>query len=155
MKTVTKSDPQVHYQLKNGWKLKQHQKEKPKGESLTVPDESYTIQELIRKYASGLDPGISKLPNFNGEDDEVDFDDPDLSLEIRQDITDQAETLRQAAERQKRLLEQMEEAKQKASQKKTISGDVSDDLRNEDEEENTPKSRKYEKPKKGSEGATN
>lgn len=141
------------YQVKHGWKLETRFKEIPKGESLTVPDDSYTIRDLIKKYASGLDPGVTKLANHNGEEDEVDFDDVDFASEARQDIADVYEQLRRQAERQKTLLQQMEERKKAASEMPTLKED-SDDAEERPEEENTRKSRKYERPKKSDEGAS-
>lgn len=124
--------------------------ETPKGVSQTVPDDSYSIKDLIKKYASGLDPGISKLPNHNGEDDEVDFDDVDYASEARQDYADVHDTLRVAADRQKRLLEQMQERK-KASEKKDEKREDEEDPAKPRDDENTRKSRKYQKPKEATE----
>lgn len=153
MKAIKEQDVQVGYQLKHNWKLRKHQMETPRGVSQTVPDDSYTIRDLIKKYAGGLDPGVTKLANHNGEDDDVDFDDVDFASEARQDIADVHDTLRRQAERQKTLLQQMEERKKKASEKTDDRGEDEDDARHDAEDENTPKSRKYQKPKKGDEGA--
>lgn len=148
MKNTSVEQAVVPYQLKHNWKLRKHHKEVPVGESLTVPDDSYSIKDLIKKYAAGLDPGVTKLASFSGEDEEVEYDDTDLAGAAREDIAHVHETMREHAERQKRLLEQMEERKKTAS-RKDVAVKTDDDQRDEDEEEeNTRKSRKYEKPKK-------
>lgn len=48
--------------------------ETPVGVSLTVPDMSYSIQELFDRYRVGLPPQVSLMPEYpNG--DNPDFDD--------------------------------------------------------------------------------
>lgn len=138
MQTVKKGEAKVAYQLKNGWRLRRHQMETPKGESLTVPDESYTIRDLIRKYSAGLDPKLTLLSEWSGEENEVEHDDYDLRSVGRVDRTELDEVGRENSARQARLLEQMEASKKR---KKTAPGsqkyedmDEADDLRNEDED---------------------
>ena len=117
MKNVKVGEARVNYQLKNNWRLRAHQMETPRGVSMAVPDDSYTIRDLIKKYASGLDPGITKLSMYGDEDENVDFDDVDLADASRSDIAETTEMQREAAARQKTLLEQMEQRK-KALEKK-------------------------------------
>ncbi|AXH73310.1 MAG: hypothetical protein [Microviridae sp.] len=38
--------------------------------SLTVPDDSYTVQELLTKHQNGLSLGIQRLGNFDLDNDE-------------------------------------------------------------------------------------
>lgn len=153
MKQTTIQDKEkLGYQLKHGWSFRKEFKEHPVGESQTVPDDSYTIQELIKKYASGLDPEISKLGQYNGEEDEVDFDDVDYANEVRQDIAEVTEKMREAAQRQATLLQQMEEAKAKKAVEKETDVEVEiDEAEERPESKNTSKSRKYEQPKKRTE----
>lgn len=101
----------VEYQLKNGWRLRPHQIEHPTGVSETVPDQSYKIGDLIKKFASHVDPGVSKIANYNGEEEEVDFDDEDYSQILRADIHEQENLAKEKTARQKFLLEQMEAKK--------------------------------------------
>lgn len=149
MKNTSVSESKVEYQLKHGWKLKKQFMETPEGESQTIPDGSYEIKDLIKKYASGLDPVVSKLSNYDGEDDDVDYDDPDLAQLARADISESRQAEREAAARQQNLLLQMQESEKKkqelkGSRKYSPKEEVDDDLRHEDEEENTSKGRKKE-----------
>lgn len=57
---------------------------KVEGESLTVPDESFTIQEILEQFTRGVDPMLTRNPVNLGEpdiDDEIinfsDFSDLD------------------------------------------------------------------------------
>ncbi|AXH77290.1 MAG: hypothetical protein [Microviridae sp.] len=53
------------------------------GQSMTIPGESYTIQEILSKFASGADLALSKNPIFTDPDDFDDLDDfrrPDYDL---------------------------------------------------------------------------
>lgn len=158
MQTVKKGAALVGYQLKNNWTLQRHQMETPKGVSMTVPDDSYAIKDLIKKYASGLDPGVTLLAEYNGEDDEVGFDDIDYAGEARKDFNDveelkaqaknrEDEIRREAAQRQKNLLEQLEK-KKIGSRKYKESGNDPDDQRHEDEEGKYPQTSKKREPKK-------
>lgn len=91
MEKIKKQDSSVHYQTPThtttiGWRLQRKHMETPKGVSMTVPDDSYTIKDLIRKFGNNLDPSITKLSHFNGEDDEVSHDDIDFSEASRGDL---------------------------------------------------------------------
>lgn len=44
------------------------------GESMTVPDQAYSIQELLRKFSNGLDPGVARSPMF-AEQPDIDGED--------------------------------------------------------------------------------
>lgn len=112
------------------WRLKAKPKhmEFPTGESMAIPDQSYSIKDLVKKMARGVDPAISKVATYGGEDDEVDFDDIDLNQAQHADLADTDE-IKQAAQRQLLLLQQMQEAKnqqensaKKASEKATDLG---------------------------------
>lgn len=127
MKKTKANEVAVCYQLKNGWKLRSHQMEHPKGVSQTVPDNSYSIADLITKFAGHLDPSITKQGHFNGDDDEVDFDDIDLGAAARADYHEVDDLRKEAAERQATLLRQMDEAKKKAKPDGKIERDEDDD----------------------------
>lgn len=156
MEKVRKGEARVSYQLTNGWKLQRHQVEHPKGVSMTVPDDSYSIRDLIKKYAQGLDPKLTLLGEYGGHDDEVDHDDVDLAQAQRGDFAEVAEIKERARERLE-LLKQMSVSDEKkratgksAPQEREDEGIDDDDLRNEDEEEKIPQSdRKLESTKKG------
>lgn len=59
------------------FKLQKKDKEIPTGISLTVPDDSYTIQELLQKHEQGLALGIQRLAQYDIADDE-EFDGIDM-----------------------------------------------------------------------------
>lgn len=71
--------------------------EHPRGKSRTVPGMSYSLRELVEKFAGGIDPMVSKVAQWNDEDD---FDAEDLSKvggldlverdELRSDVADRA-----------------------------------------------------------------
>lgn len=48
--------------------------------SMTVPDQSMSVQEIMRRYASGLPLGGQRVPIYHGEDEFLpDFDKLDLA----------------------------------------------------------------------------
>lgn len=38
--------------------------------SLTVPDDSYSIKEILERFTRGVDPMLSKLPTYDTEQDD-------------------------------------------------------------------------------------
>ena len=56
------------------FKLEKHDIEKPKGQSLTVPDESMKIETILRKFTTGLDSSLYR----EGQYHDGDHDSPDL-----------------------------------------------------------------------------
>lgn len=42
--------------------------------SMTIPDESYTVQELFRRFAAGIAPPVSQNPHFELDENSDDFD---------------------------------------------------------------------------------
>ncbi|AXH75391.1 MAG: hypothetical protein [Microviridae sp.] len=102
--------------------------ETPIGVSETVPDDSYTIGELLKKHESGLALGIKRLGNFaNIEDDE--FDQIDMEKFQNMEMTEQmqvteamqetlAEGKKSAAITAKRKAEEL--AKEKEAKKARI-----------------------------------
>lgn len=103
----------------------------PTGESMTIPDQSYEIKDLVKKMAAGVDPAISKVASYGGDDDEIDFDDIDLNQAQHADFTEVDEIKREHAQRQFALLRQLEDEMkpQKIDLKKE--DEKSDDLRHE------------------------
>lgn len=45
--------------------------------SMTVPDESLTVQQLYQRYSSGIAPAIAHSPYFELDEYSNDFGDPD------------------------------------------------------------------------------
>ncbi|WP_419001992.1 hypothetical protein [Alistipes sp.] len=90
-------------------------------ESLTQPDMSYDIRTILAKFTVGIDPAVSKIPNY---DDEPSFDSIDPSRTPGFDVFDAYSELEQVTARQ-RILKQkgLDEEKRKASQ--SIPGQVS------------------------------
>lgn len=130
-----------------GWRLTDKHKEAPVGESQTIPDQSYTIADLVKKMARGVDPAISKVPNFGGDDEELDFDDVDVRQAAEADLADSDEILKAAAIRQLQLLHEMEERKKQGIADKK-GNDKKADLRN-DTEAKKEEPKKQEIPVKG------
>lgn len=91
MKTETKP-----YKLRSSinFKLKKSDMETPSGKSLTVPDDSFTVQELLERNTRGL-PLTGREGVFI---DDSDIEDDDLEKFNRQDITDRFETAQRAGE---------------------------------------------------------
>jgi hypothetical protein len=55
--------------------------------SMTIPDQTMSIPELIRRYAQGLPLGAPRVPIYEGEDDPmqgVNFKKLDLSEQMQQ-----------------------------------------------------------------------
>lgn len=61
--------------------------ETPKGVSLTVPDDSYTITELLARHEAGLAFGIQRLGQYDLEDDE-EHEAMDMNQYQNMDITE-------------------------------------------------------------------
>lgn len=65
--------------------------------SLTIPDQSMTIREILERYARGLPLGGQKVPIYNGEDDDMpDLERLDISEkhELFESVKDEIESLR-------------------------------------------------------------
>lgn len=62
--------------------------EHPVGVSCTVPDESYSIKDLLEKFSRGMDPGVSKQGIY---DSGANFDSPDLEKLKSEDLFDREE----------------------------------------------------------------
>jgi len=71
--------------------------------SMTIPDQTMTIQEILTRYAKGLPIGGSKTPYYDGVEDPLDgLPDPrtldiserkELEAEIRQELADKKRQL--------------------------------------------------------------
>lgn len=72
--------------------------------SLTLPNEAYSIQELLIKYSQGILPAVGRA-TFNGP--EGDFDSPDLESVRRMDPVEQDELLNTGREAIARTKEQV------------------------------------------------
>lgn len=63
----------------------------PKGVSCTVPDQSHTIKEILKKFVSGVDPSLvrhgtfEKVPNLDAPVNLVNFDPTDSMTQYEKD----------------------------------------------------------------------
>lgn len=57
------------------WQLEKKHMEHPTGPSKTVPDEAYTIEEIFRKHASGINLGVTRQGTY---DSHADHDSDDI-----------------------------------------------------------------------------
>lgn len=51
--------------------------------SLTIPDQSMTMREILQRYANGLDPVGAKIPMYYGEDEQMEMDINKMDLSER------------------------------------------------------------------------
>lgn len=87
-----------------------HQGSNTYGVSKTIPNETYTIRELLNKHTSGLMPEVGNEPIWQ---EEASHDSPDLQKLHRLDIVEkQIEQTRQT-----NIIEQLDEILEKAKQK--------------------------------------
>lgn len=103
-------------QNKREWVLSQSHLEHPKGVSMTVPDESLTIKEILERFRRGQPLSIHTRDVLY--DPESNFDSQDLEEVSRMDITDRsqlAQELRIRNEQAKADLQAAEAAKVAAS----------------------------------------
>lgn len=87
--------------------------------SQTVPDESYTMRELLDRFTRGLDPSVARQPTNDGLDT---LDSPDLEKLRDSDLVDRqeyAEALsRLNGSKKSQLKTQIDEARKKAAESK-------------------------------------
>lgn len=83
--------------------------EKNNKPSVTIPDQSMTVKEIMSRFARGLSVTGNKVPVYNGEDDDM----PDLS---RLDLVERQEVLEQVEQEVKDIKARINEtqAKKKA-----------------------------------------
>lgn len=141
------------------FRLNESDMETPKGVSLTVQDDSYSIKDIYEKFTNGLDLGIERNAYFN---EDADHDDPDESKIQGMDLADRQDLLEETKARARRnldLLKQMDADKAtKKDTPKTMppnedKDDSGDDLRNDNEEPKSPTPRKEAK-REGQKSAT-
>lgn len=99
--------------------------EHPVGESLTVPDETYTIREIVERFVRGNEIDESFLRS-ESEDSGADFDSEDLEKVSGMDLFDREELLQETKskiESSKVFLEKQKKAKERASLRASDEGD--------------------------------
>lgn len=124
MKTQKENQP-LHYRSKEDWVFGEDQSDytKPSKDLVTVPNETFTIEELIDRSRKGLPLTVRPSnPQFMDTDD---FDSPDISELNRTDVVDamhltedmQTKYNDAVAERDKAIALQEEERKRKIKEK--------------------------------------
>lgn len=132
--------------------------ETPKGVSLTVQDDSYSVRDLYEKFTLGLDLGVERNAYYG---DDQDHDDQDESKLAGLDLAERHELLTETKERARRnldLLKQMEDQRSAKTAPKIQAPTedtegTGDDLRNDNEEPETQTPKKGAK-KEGQKSAT-
>lgn len=116
MTTVKKSYKEITHQSNyNRIRSKKDFEVKPKNDvSLTVPGQSYTVRELLRKHIAGIHPAIGKIPIW---DEHPTFDSWDATIG-EFDLVDAQEMAMALEERKNEILEARERVKR--SEKKSI-----------------------------------
>lgn len=93
-------------------------KEKNVGISMTVPDESMTIREIMKKHVSGMRIADS-LQRQGYYEEDVDHDSPDMEKVKNQDIFDRVERLNFEKSKQQSIQNQIQKNQQNQQNQKT------------------------------------
>lgn len=91
------------------WKPKASDMETPVGVSVTVPDDSYTVSELLKKHSQGLALNIQKLGQFDDLGDD-EYDSEDMNQFQNLDLAERKEK----ADKARRHIDNVKEAQKKA-----------------------------------------
>lgn len=78
--------------------------EKPRGISMTIPNQAMTVREILERYARGLPFEAGKIPIYQGENDGDQFHNFD-----RMELTDQMDFIRANAARVEKLTKEQNE----------------------------------------------
>lgn len=116
--TSTSQKTQYRLRSKIGYVPNAKEQESPKGISLTVPDDSYTITELLKRHEAGLGFGIQRLGQFDLEDDE-EHDSIDMNQYQQMDVTEKELLHKEVAETagKAKKLKQLQQEKGKEKNK--------------------------------------
>lgn len=103
------------------YKLTAQGKEHVSGKSLTVPDESLSIREILTRFTRGQSVGGAKEPAF---DSGADFDSPDLEKVRDMDLVDRDElrsrVLVKKSDLQKKVDDEAKSAKHKKQEEDNL-----------------------------------
>lgn len=100
--------------------------------SMTVPDQSMTIQEIISRYARGLPLGGQRVPVYDGEEDPLEgVNINTLDLAERQQILEQKK--QELADLKQRVIDK-EKRKKEYRQEKAILKKIEDQKKSENEQ---------------------
>ena len=78
--------------------------------SLTIPDQSLTIREIIDRFSRGQDLNVMHSVYYDGEEGEVDFDYIDPTLDPAYDLSDVTADLQRIEDNNLRLKDLTEKA---------------------------------------------
>jgi len=56
--------------------------------SLTVPDESYSVKEILQKFTRGIDPMLTLIPDYDNEELNDDLSEEQFTVSPIRTITD-------------------------------------------------------------------
>lgn len=70
---------------------KKHWYEQPEGKSLTIPNEAFSMAEILEKFTTGITPAVYKEGVYH----EGDFDSADWEEISRMDLSEQQEVIQQ------------------------------------------------------------
>lgn len=103
--------------IKTWWnfRLTSNMKYKTEGESLTIPDQSFTIEEILERFTRGIDPMLTKNPIW---EDDVNFD--DLPANYNPDLADidDAKNFIEEVETKKKKVKELKIQQEKDKDKK-------------------------------------
>lgn len=104
--------------------------EHSQGVSMTVPDESYSVRELLEKFTQGTLGPIQKQPLF---DEGVNFDSDDLEKIAHMDLVDKAEVMAAIQERiailKRKLADEKKAADFRDKEEKDLSNSMKQDFK--------------------------
>lgn len=107
------------------FKLESKDMERTTGASMTVPDDSYTIMELLHRYETGQPIPVARTGSYDDMEEE-DYDHIDSGKYLRGDVTDQ-------------FLAQQENAEKFSQKEKSYREQKAAELRKKEEEEKAKK----------------
>lgn len=84
--------------------------EKSTKPSLTIPDQTMSIQEIMRRYASGLPIGGQKVPMYEGDEEQPDFQ--------HMDLVDRQAFMEEAAQELQEVKQRLHDKKRDAARKR-------------------------------------
>lgn len=91
------------------FKLQVRDVESPKGKSMTIQDDSYTVQEILEKFSVGELSGVVREPLFQ---EGASHDSVDLRQVMTSDLIDRMELLEDVKERQRELSRKQKQAQE-------------------------------------------
>lgn len=87
--------PEYENRTHYNFNLTKHDMEYNNGPSLTVPDQAFTVKEVLEKYTNGVLPDLTK--NGSYPDTEPSFDDTDPIQDPAFDLADATQLLQEIA----------------------------------------------------------